>query len=264
MNSGSLAFWRVVKLLQQEIDSNPLAADVLKKDPIVFLQQRQLDAAIDSGSTESMSLVSLLERADASQRAAIVESLLSLSSKITPSRTIKLAGSNAFGDIDDNGFLGDFLVGVLANVNVFINANAVENANALSNINANSLANANQAANANANANANININVNSTGIGSTYDPRGVPMAKNNMLISMPANYSSSALANELKSLRLSDSRQKALLKRAILDSPKFNLLDREQLANMHSFNYQYRHVKFSLDARVVGSSLIVEKGTLL
>lgn len=254
MNEKSLAFWRVIKLVQLEIESNPEAMISLKASPAQFLRDRSLDVQIDAGSIGSETLSALLENSSETERRAIVESLLSLVDRMAPP-TRGQTQQKIRSDFD----LTLIVVNAIANANVFINSNAVQNANANANQLANSIANANQALNLNANANANTNATSNATGLGYDVDARGVPNSRNNITVELPEDYSSSEVCSKFRGLKLTEFRQRALLKRAVLDSQIFVDSSRQQLVTSQVYSYKYRDVALVINARFIELKLIIE-----
>lgn len=260
MHTNSIAFWSAINKIRHVSTADAETMRAFSEDPVTFLRARELDPEIDLGAQGTTRLSDVLQHASLREREAMLQALYSLAGVPSALKNDPLLQPASRTRIQAVVSPDPELILVAANANAFINANAVENVNANANANANQLTNAN----ANQYTNANANNNSNGSGIGGMGDSEGslhasnISLARNGFSVETGPDYSATAVAGAFHNLGLNPSRQRALIKRALLDAPG-GFGDSIEDGDTRSVTYSYRDVAFSVTASARGNRLIVD-----
>jgi hypothetical protein len=218
MNVTSLQFWRKFQDLGEKLRSDPALLEALREDPLRVISEAGLDMRIESDdpAESGKTLLELVAQMEEPQRQATLQSLIPPQIRASDDEEAVIFG--------------------LANANVFLNVNIYMNANI--NINAN------------VNANANANANANTNGI---YDAHS---ADNTTVLELSPGYRDSAFAHVMRSLHLSESRQKALLKRALLDAEDHQDTEIGGQQKRRVARYTYKQLDFEVEGLLAGPQI--------
>jgi hypothetical protein len=125
-------------------------------------------------------------------------------------------------------------------------------------VNANVGANANALVNANALANANANVNANANGLSLVEIPGNL------VRLHLAAEFEQSPLGVRLGQMGLNESRQRALLKAVLIDASNVVAEHSAEGGEFRRAVYNYRGVKFQIEARHSAGELEVVNSQIL
>lgn len=222
----SLEYWRSLVKLGEDLKADANFAQTFRADPASVLRDRGLDVDVPSSTDPSgaTALSDLLDRMTPEERAATADAVTLVSNMDLEAEAHRVA-----------------IVVPLANVNVVANHNVAANTSAA----------------ANAVATANALAVQNTTGTAAT-ESHVSSFVSTIVPVSLPEEFGSSEAAEAFGRLDLNESRQKALLKRAVTDDDSIIARRVTPGGEYRKARYAFRGTLFEVDAIVTEGDITV------